>query len=117
MIVYFQNKICLQNIKYLFSGPQFFSLVPIVCIFICYICLGCVVKVEADYGRISSPGYLTRNEYPNDLDCTIQLYYKEQQQRTLLVEEFETEENFDVLQVCIETSTASKEIVNSLLIH
>lgn len=60
---------------------------------------GCDISLEADYGTISSPGYRTGDQYPNYLNCTVALLYNQDAHRTLIVEKFDTEENFDALEV------------------
>ncbi|XP_053380812.1 uncharacterized protein LOC123562034 [Mercenaria mercenaria] len=60
---------------------------------------GCDIRVHAGFGRISSPGFTARHEYPPKLYCTISKLDAGSKETTLLFDKFDTELNYDLVQV------------------
>ncbi|KAL4240085.1 Coagulation factor 5/8 C-terminal domain [Mactra antiquata] len=60
---------------------------------------GCNLNVESGFGRISSPGYYSGNQYPNNLNCSVSLLDPELRIVTLVFHHFDTEPEFDFVQV------------------
>jgi hypothetical protein len=60
---------------------------------------GCDIKVHASFGWISSPGFTAEHQYPPKLQCTISKLESGSQETTLLFKKFDTEQNYDLVQV------------------